>query len=37
MKTLLDDGVLKVLKGITTLDEVLSICHSEVLTDVAAH
>jgi type IV pilus assembly protein PilB len=31
MKTLLDDGVQKVLKGITTLDEVLSICHAEVL------
>jgi type IV pilus assembly protein PilB len=32
MKTLLDDGVLKALKGITTLDEVLSTCHAEVLT-----
>ncbi len=27
MKTLLEDGVIKALKGITTLDEVLSICH----------
>ena len=35
MKTLLDDGINKALKGITTLDEVLSICHHEVATDVA--
>lgn len=34
MRTLLDDGVNKALKGITTLDEVLSICHHEVETDV---
>lgn len=27
MKTLLEDGVIKALKGITTLEEVLSICH----------
>ncbi len=27
MRTLLEDGVNKALKGITTLDEVLSICH----------
>jgi type IV pilus assembly protein PilB len=27
MKNLLEDGVLKACKGITTLDEVLSICH----------
>jgi type IV pilus assembly protein PilB len=31
MKTLLDDGILKALKGSTTLEEVLSICHAEVL------
>jgi len=31
MKTLLDDGVLKALKGTTTLEEVLSTCHAEVL------
>jgi type IV pilus assembly protein PilB len=31
MRTLLDDGVLKALKGVTTLDEVLSTCHAEVL------
>jgi len=31
MKTLLDDGILKALKGVTTLDEVLSTCHAEVL------
>jgi type IV pilus assembly protein PilB len=29
MKTLLDDGIMKALKGITTLEEVLSICHHE--------
>ena len=32
MKTLLDDGVLKSMKGVTTLEEVLSTCHAEVLT-----
>jgi type IV pilus assembly protein PilB len=32
MKNLLEDGVLKVLKGVTTLEEVLTICHAEVLT-----
>ena len=31
MRTLLEDGVNKALKGITTLDEVLSICHHEAL------
>jgi type IV pilus assembly protein PilB len=31
MKTLLDDGILKALKGSTTLEEVLSTCHAEVL------
>ena len=34
MKTLLDDGVNKALRGITTLEEVLSTCHHEVATDV---
>jgi type II secretory ATPase GspE/PulE/Tfp pilus assembly ATPase PilB-like protein len=29
MRTLLEDGLNKALKGITTLDEVLSICHHE--------
>ncbi len=29
MRTLLEDGVQKALKGITTLEEVLSICHHE--------
>jgi type IV pilus assembly protein PilB len=29
MKTLLEDGVLKAMKGLTTLDEVLSTCHHE--------
>ncbi|HMC67373.1 MAG TPA: ATPase, T2SS/T4P/T4SS family [Gemmataceae bacterium] len=29
MRTLLEDGVDKALRGITTLDEVLSICHHE--------
>jgi type IV pilus assembly protein PilB len=36
MRTLLEDGNLKVLKGQTTLDEVLSICHSEV-AELASH
>ncbi|VTR91117.1 type ii secretion system protein e : Type II secretion system protein E OS=Planctomyces limnophilus (strain ATCC 43296 / DSM 3776 / IFAM 1008 / 290) GN=Plim_0410 PE=4 SV=1: T2SE_Nter: T2SE [Gemmata massiliana] len=31
MRTLLDDGILKALKGSTTLEEVLSTCHAEVL------
>ncbi len=30
MKTLLEDGVWKATQGITTLDEVLSICHADV-------
>src|SRR5262249_17441732 len=30
MRTLLEDGVLKALKGITTREEVLTTCHSEV-------
>jgi len=32
MRTLLEDGVQKALKGITTLEEVLSICHHEAET-----
>lgn len=31
MKTLLEDGLLKAIRGTTTLDEVLSTCHSELL------
>ncbi len=31
MRTLLDDGIQKALKGVTTLEEVLSTCHAEVL------
>jgi type IV pilus assembly protein PilB len=31
MKTLLQDGIMKALKGVTTLDEVLSTCHAEIL------
>ena len=31
MKTLLQDGIMKALKGITTLDEVLGTCHAEIL------
>jgi len=31
MKTLLEDGILKALKGSTTLDEVLATCHSELM------
>jgi type IV pilus assembly protein PilB len=30
MRTLLEDAVLKVLKGATTTEEILSICHSDV-------
>jgi type IV pilus assembly protein PilB len=30
MRTLLEDGIIKALKGITTLDEVLSTCHHEM-------
>ena len=29
MRTLLEDGVIKAVAGITTLEEVLSICHHE--------
>jgi type II secretory ATPase GspE/PulE/Tfp pilus assembly ATPase PilB-like protein len=36
MRTLLEDGVNKALKGITTLEEVLSTCPHERETDVAA-
>jgi type IV pilus assembly protein PilB len=31
LKNLLEDGILKATKGFTTLDEVLSTCHAEVL------
>ena len=31
MRTLLEDGVYKAVKGITTLEEVLSICHAEAM------
>ena len=34
MRTLLHDGVSKALKGITTLEEVMSTCHSDVLSMV---
>jgi type IV pilus assembly protein PilB len=30
MRTLLEDGIIKALKGSTTLDEVLSTCHAEI-------
>ena len=33
MRTLLEDGLNKALRGITTLDEVLSICHHEAMHD----
>jgi type II secretory ATPase GspE/PulE/Tfp pilus assembly ATPase PilB-like protein len=33
MRTLLEDGVAKALKGITTLEEVLTICHHEAEND----
>src|SRR5437667_2560953 len=32
MRTLLEDGINKALKGVTTLEEVLSICHHEIST-----
>jgi type IV pilus assembly protein PilB len=32
MRTLLEDGCLKILKGTTTAEEVLSTCHAEALT-----
>ena len=32
MRTLLEDGVLKALKGVTTLEEVLETTHSEAVT-----
>ena len=31
MKTLLDDAVQKVLRGVSTLEEILSVCHADVL------
>jgi type IV pilus assembly protein PilB len=36
MRTLFEDGMIKALKGITTIDEVLRITHHESLTDVTA-
>jgi len=36
MKTLLDDGILKACRGTTTLEEVLSTCHAEVLVSEEA-
>ena len=30
MRTLLEDGIAKALKGVTTFDEVLSTCHAEI-------
>lgn len=35
MRNLLEDGVIKALKGVTTLEEVLSTCHSEAAANVA--
>jgi type IV pilus assembly protein PilB len=35
MRNLLEDGILKALKGTTTVEEVLSVCHSEA-AEVAA-
>ncbi len=29
MRNLLEDGVLKCLRGVTTVEEILSICHSD--------
>jgi type IV pilus assembly protein PilB len=36
MRTLLEDGVDKATKGITTVEQVLSTCHHELETDAAA-
>jgi type IV pilus assembly protein PilB len=33
MRTLFEDGMIKALKGVTTIDEVLRITHAEMLTD----
>jgi type IV pilus assembly protein PilB len=30
MRTLLEDGCIKIMRGSTTLEEVLSICHAEI-------
>jgi type II secretory ATPase GspE/PulE/Tfp pilus assembly ATPase PilB-like protein len=35
MRTLLEDGIDKAAKGITTLEQVLSTCHHELETDAA--
>jgi len=35
MRTLLEDGLLKVIRGTTTLDEVLSTCHSDIIAATA--
>jgi type IV pilus assembly protein PilB len=31
MRTLLEDGIQKAVKGVTTLDEVLTTCHHEAM------
>jgi type IV pilus assembly protein PilB len=36
MRTLLEDGVDKALRGITTLEQVLTTCHHELEPDGAA-
>jgi type IV pilus assembly protein PilB len=36
MKTLLEDGILKIIKGTTSLDEVLATCHSDLVDVVTA-
>ncbi|WP_439622743.1 GspE/PulE family protein [Gemmata sp.] len=36
MRTLLDDGILKACKGVTTIEEVLSICHADQLMTAEA-
>jgi type IV pilus assembly protein PilB len=35
LRTLLEDGIQKVIKGTTTFDEVLSTCHAEVLVSAS--
>ena len=36
MKALLEDGISKALRGVTTLDEVLSTCHAEIISGTDA-
>jgi type IV pilus assembly protein PilB len=37
MRTLFEDGMIKAIKGITTIDEVLRITHQETSTSESGH